>query len=206
MSFPASMSEMIAGVALILVIPGPTNTLLFVSGLHVRLRTTLPLIATEALGYFIAISSLGFFLASVSGRFPWLQAVLKGGCAAYISYLALKMWARSHLIKERVDRIVNAKDMFVSTLTNPKGLLFASTIFPADAFRTAQHFAVAMTCFLSILVPIGVGWASLGSACNHSDNLIEQTPRLLRLASLVLLLLSGTLLCSLVKTYALNIV
>lgn len=200
MSFPASMFEMIAGAALILMIPGPTNTLLFVSGLHVRLRTTLPLIATEALGYFIAISLLGFLLAFVSGRFLWLQAVIKGGSAAYISYLALKMWGRSHLIKERGDRIVNAKDMFVSTLTNPKGLLFASTIFPAEAFRTIQHFAVAMTCFLCILVPIGVGWASLGSACNHSHTLIGQTPRLLRLASFVLMCLSGTLMYSLVKT------
>lgn len=204
MSFPASMFEMIAGAALILVIPGPTNTLLFVSGLHVRLRTTLPLIATEALGYFIAISSLGFLLASVSGRLLWLQAIIRGGCAAYVGYLALKMWARSHLIKERGDRIVNAKEVFVSTLTNPKGLLFASTIFPAEAFRTPQHFAVAMACFLSILIPIGVGWASLGSACNHSDSLIGQTPRLLRLASLVLMFLSGTLMYSLVKTYALN--
>ncbi len=63
-----------------------------------------------------------------------------------------------------------------------------------------------MICFLEILIPIGVGWASLGSACNQSDSLIEQMPRLLRVASLVLMLLSGSVMYSMIKAYALNLV
>ncbi|RQR49342.1 LysE family translocator [Burkholderia sp. Bp9140] len=200
------MLEMAGGAALILVIPGPTNTLLFVSGLRVRLRTTLPLVAAEAFGYITAISLFGFLLVSAFGRFAWLHAVIKGGCAVYVGYLALKMWSQSHLTKERVDRIVSTRDMLVATLTNPKGLLFASTIFPAESFRTVKHFSVAMICFLAILVPIGIGWASLGSACNQSDSLIEQTPRLLRVASFVLVFLSGSLVYSVVKAYTLNLV
>ncbi len=197
---------MVGGAALILVIPGPTNTLLFVSGLHARLRRTLPLVAAEALGYVMAISAFGFLLASASGRLTWLIAAIKAGCAVYVGYLAMKMWTQSDLVKERADRIVTARDVWVATLMNPKGLLFASTIFPVEAFRTAQHFSVTMICFLAILIPIGAGWASLGSACNESDSLIAHTPRLLRSASLVLVFLSGSLMYSLVKVYAPHLV
>lgn len=206
MSFPASLLEMAVGAALILVLPGPTNTLLFVSGLRVGLRTTLPLVAAEAIGYITAISLLGFLLVAVPGRFAWVHAVIKGISAVYVGYLALKMWSQSQLIKERADRVVSTTDMLVATLTNPKGLLFASTIFPVESFRSAQHFFVAMICFLAILVPVGIGWVSLGSACNQSNSLIRQTPRLLRAASLVLMFLSGSLMYSVVKAYALNLV
>ncbi len=50
-------------VALVLIVPGPTNMLLLSSGLMVGLRGTWPLVIAEALGYAVAISLWGFLLS-----------------------------------------------------------------------------------------------------------------------------------------------
>lgn len=49
------------GASLILMMPGPTNTLLMTSGYTCGPAKTLPLIATEAFGYSIAISAWGLY-------------------------------------------------------------------------------------------------------------------------------------------------
>ncbi len=46
-------------VSLVLIMPGPTNTLLLSSGLKVGVRRTRHLVMAEALGYVIAISLWG---------------------------------------------------------------------------------------------------------------------------------------------------
>jgi threonine/homoserine/homoserine lactone efflux protein len=183
-------------VSLVLIVPGPTNTLLLSSGLKVGVRRTAPLVAAEALGYVAGISLWGFCLSAVSGEQPWLPAAIKLASSLYILYLAAKIWRQSGALQHVMASPVSLRDMFATTLMNPKALLFASTLFPLQAFQSAGDFAWSMAVFLTVLVPIAVGWSYLGVLLTARRTWAPHTPKLLRAASMVLVMFSGTLVYS----------
>ncbi len=183
-------------VSLVLIVPGPTNTLLLSSGLKVGVRRTSPLIVAEALGYVTAVSAWGFFLNALSASRPWLPVAVKLLSSVYILYLAVKIWRQSHALQHVAANPVSSRDMFATTLMNPKALLFASTLFPLAAFQSAIYFAWTIAVFLVVLVPIAIGWSTLGVLLTARRTWAPHTPKLLRGASLVLLMFSGTLVYS----------
>jgi threonine/homoserine/homoserine lactone efflux protein len=76
---------------------------------------------------------------------------------------------------------------------NPKALLFASTMFPLEAFQSTGYLWRALLVFVIVVAPIGVGWSSLGSLLTARRSWAVHTSTFLRLASLVLLTFSGSL-------------
>lgn len=183
-------------VSLVLIMPGPTNTLLLSSGLKVGVRRTSPLIAAEALGYVTSIALWGFLLTALSASRPWLPVVITLLSSAYILYLAIKIWRQSGALQHVAASPVSLRDMFVTTVMNPKALLFASTLFPLAAFQSAAYFGRAIAVFLVVLVPIAIGWSTLGMLLTAQRTWASHTRTLLRGASLVLLTFSGTLMYS----------
>lgn len=183
-------------VSLVLIVPGPTNTLLLSSGLKNGLRDTWPLVAAEALGYVAAISTWGFFLYAFATNRTWLVDVVKLASSVYIFCLAFNMWTRSVTIQDASVSPVNFHELFIATLANPKALLFASTLFPPEAFRAAHYFAWSIATFLIVLVPIGVGWSCLGRLLALRKSVAAHMTTLLRGMSLVLLTFSGTMIYS----------
>lgn len=184
---------------LVLIVPGPTNTLLFSSGISVGLARTLPLVLAEAAGYVIAISVWGVSLLAFAVQHPQVLSVIKVACSSYLLLLAAKMWTRGGLEEDQRPKAVTRRDLFVATLLNPKAFLLASTAFPLQAFHDANSGAVAFCVFLLILVPIGTGWASLGRVTRILASGPRNITAVLRSASVLLVLFSGTLLYSLVK-------
>jgi threonine/homoserine/homoserine lactone efflux protein len=191
-----TLLKMALYVSLVLIVPGPTNTLLLSSGLKVGVRRTSPLIVAEALGYVVGISAWGFFLNALAASRPWLLVAVKLLSAAYILYLAVKMWRQSRALQHVAASPVSFRDMLLTTLMNPKALLFASTLFPLAAFQSAPYFAWTIGAFLIVLVPIALAWSYLGVLLTARRSLAPHTPTLLRGASLVLLMFSGTLMYS----------
>lgn len=159
-------------------------------------RQTSPLIAAEALGYVTSISLWGFFLSALSVSRPSLPAIVKLLSSAYILYLAARIWRQSGALQHVAANPVGLRDMFVTTLMNPKALLFGSTFFPLAAFQTAADFGRTMATFLVVLVPIAIGWSYLGMLLTARRSWASHTPKLLRGAALVLLTFSGTLMYS----------
>ncbi|WP_176045601.1 LysE family translocator [Burkholderia sp. BCC1644] len=184
---------------LVLIVPGPTNTLLFSSGISVGLARTLPLVLAEAAGYVTAISVWGMSLLALAVQHPQVLSAIKIACSSYLLLLAAKMWTRGRLEDDQRPKAVTRRDMFVATLLNPKAFLLASTAFPLQAFHDANHGVAAFGTFLLILVPVGAGWASLGRVTGILASGPSQITALLRSASLLLVLFSGTLLYSAVK-------
>ena len=152
----------IAAVGLILATPGPTNTLLAAAGARAGLRVSLVLVPAELLGYSIAIAVWGLGLEPASAALPWLPRVLRLCCVAYLLAVALSLWRRAgapvHAAPHSAGRV------FVATLLNPKALLFAVAVFPAEAFVHPVAFGMWIALFAAVLVPIALAWISLGSA------------------------------------------
>ena len=160
----SAIALLAVGIVVVLITPGPTNTLLASAGLRQGLRRSLPLVAAELAGYLVAISVWGRFLSQAAHALPWLPALLRVAAGLYIAWLAVDMWRAAVALPDRAQRASGMRTLFVATLLNPKALLFASTIFPAAAFALWPAYLTSMLMFACLLVPIALAWIAFGAA------------------------------------------
>lgn len=170
----------------ILLTPGPTNTLLASSGIQVGLRKSLLLIPAEAVGYIIAITVWGMLIGKVSATLPLLPIFLKLLSAAYIVFLAIKLWRTANQDVVLNQPTIRPKELLCATLLNPKALLFASAIFPAAAWKSQDIYMAHMSTFVGLILPIALFWISVGAMlATNKVNWLSQA-KLQRTACIVL--------------------
>jgi threonine/homoserine/homoserine lactone efflux protein len=144
--------------------PGPTNTLLAAAGLRQGFLRSARLTGAELAGYLISITVWGRFLEQAAQAFPWLPAVVRVAASVYIAYLSIRMWRAAQTVPSAAQQVIGMRTLFVATLLNPKGILFASAIFPPAAFLTVSTYLVFMAMFAALLVPIGLMWVAFGAS------------------------------------------
>lgn len=185
--FSASVTTLLAlGIIVVLITPGPTNTLLAAAGLRQGTQRSLPLIGAELAGYLVAISAWGRFLSHAAHTLPWLPSVLRIASGVYIAYLAIDMWRAAVALPDSAQQAHGPRALFVATLLNPKALLFAGTIFPSIAFERWASYASAMTLFACLLVPIALAWIAFGAALGSGKLKWIDPVKMQRAASIVL--------------------
>lgn len=185
LSSPA-LALLAVGIIVVLITPGPTNTLLAAAGLRQGVRLSLPLIAAELGGYLVSISVWGHFLAQAAHALPWLPSFLRVAAGVYIAYLAVDMWRAAVALPDSTQRASGIRTLFVATLLNPKGLLFAGTIFPSIAFTHLPAYAMAMLIFACLVVPIALAWIAFGAALGSGKLTWLNPVKMQRGASIVL--------------------
>ena len=185
----------------ILLTPGPTNTLLASSGIESGIRKSLKLIPAEALGYLIAISIWGVLIDSVADKYPIVPSIMKLLSAAYIIFLALKLWKTSTVNADMNQPSITVKALFCATLLNPKALLFASAIFPVTTWASLHNYTLHMGTFLSLIVPIAMFWIFIGSVLVSNRISWLNQKNLKRTASLVLISFSMPLSYSAITSF-----
>ncbi|KAA1011734.1 LysE family translocator [Paraburkholderia panacisoli] len=173
------------GIVVVLITPGPTNTLLAAAGLRHGVRRSSPLIVAELAGYLVSISVWGRFLAQAAHALPWLPSLLRVAAGLYIAFLAVDMWRAAVALPDSTKRTGGMRTLFVATLLNPKGLLFAGTIFPAVAFTQMPAYVFTMLVFACLAVPIALAWIAFGAALG-SGKLWLDPVKMQRGASIVL--------------------
>jgi threonine/homoserine/homoserine lactone efflux protein len=184
---------MTLGCIIVLVMPGPTNTLLATAGLRRGMRRSAHLTLAEFAGYLVAISAWGLFLAHAAASYAWLPALLRIASSVYLAILAVRMWQTASTFPSTAQGTVGVRTLFVATLLNPKAILFAGTIFPVAAFRSVPAYVEAMMLFTAALVPIGLAWVGFGAALG-SNRLAKISPaHVQRFASVVLAVFSLSL-------------
>ena len=181
-----SLGLFVFGVFLVLIMPGPTNTLLAAAGLARGFRKASWLTLAESCGYWIAISFWGMFLATLAHASPWLPIVVRIGSAIYIAYLAVRLWNTTLELATGEKRAIGMRDLFFATLLNPKAILFGGTIFPKAAFASGLAYLEVMGAFLALLFPVGMLWVGLGAQLSAGRFGSRAPTYLLRSASLVL--------------------
>ena len=175
-----------AGVAVVLIMPGPTNTLLAAAGLNQGLKRAARLTLAELTGYTLAISVWGFFLGQAAQMHAWMPGIMRAVSGAYVAYLAIHLWRSAPAMASAQARQINMRTLFVATSLNPKAILFAGTIFPAAAFHDAGAYTVAMLMFTVLLLPIGTLWVAFGAQLGTGRLRWLEPSRVQRGASLVL--------------------
>ena len=168
---PEAFSFLVTAVV-ILICPGPTNALLATSGATVGWRRSLPLLLAEVTGYLISILTIGFVIGREIAGMPRVAVALKVVAGIYLVALALRMWKTRLEVQQAV---VSFRRVFLTTLVNPKALLFALVVIPMHQPNTASYLAA----FFIIVPIIGSVWLAIGSMINRGigDRGVQSIPK-----------------------------
>lgn len=150
----------------LLLTPGPTNTLLAVSGAAVGFRRSLQVIPAETAGYMLVVGPLALFGAGLLDGAPQLCTIVKLGAAAWVMFLAVRLWLPGKV--EAADGLVTPGRVFTTTVLNPKGLVFGLVLLPRGG---SQDFAPYLALFCAALLVVALLWVAAGSLLNGRRHL-----------------------------------
>lgn len=165
---PLSLSAFALAVMLLLLTPGPTNTLLAVAGASRGLKASLPLVGAELAGYLTTISTLVFVAAPLLAGHPTATLVVKLASTVWVLLLAIRLW--SHPPTAADPGAVDAHSIFVTTLLNPKGLIIGLALIPPATGGMAAGLAAPLpylATFAVLAVVVALTWLALGAAVLH---------------------------------------
>lgn len=178
-------------VLVILGTPGPTNTLLATSGALVGMRRSLPLIGAEVAGYLIAIGCLHALLGPVLAASPAITTLLRVAIGAYLLYAAFELWTRRDVL-QGASAGVPASRVFITTLLNPKALVFAFGVIPFAAANVAPY-VLAFAVFVAVA---GLSWIAVGRVVGRAMVSGETSRAIPRVSALVLTCFAGLIVAS----------
>lgn len=189
---PSFLSFLIAAVTLLLT-PGPTNTLLALAGAKEGIARVVRLLAASLLGYACGLVPVVYAGTTLFASWPMLATSLKIGAALWVMLLAVRLWRPPDAVQTRVA--ISFTDVFVTTLVNPKVLVFGLLLLPpinAPAFgpcALALAIAIAVT---GLLWGMAGGLILSGGAAQHRKHLFQRCASLW-LAGLAVTLIGTTL-------------
>ncbi len=147
-------------VVLLLITPGPTNTLLGTSGATVGALRSLRLLPAELGGYLTSILVLTLAVGPQVTAHPALGCALRLVSALYLVFVASRLWRHS---QSRASPTITARHVFITTLLNPKGVVFAFAIFPPLSTMPVSAASLWIAGFSVLVVLIALGWIFLGT-------------------------------------------
>lgn len=166
--------------AIAAITPGPNNTMILASGLNHGLARSLPHLLGICVGFPLLVLATGLGLHAVFVQFPVLQTLLKYAGAAYLLWLAWKLW---HAAPMGSDSGAASKPMgFMAAAAfqwvNPKAWVMAVgavTTYLPHGFGPADVAVMALV-FGLIGTPCVAAWAVFGVAMRR----VLQHPRSVR--------------------------
>lgn len=153
-------TSFLAGLVLLLIVPGPTNTLLATAGATTGLSSAFRLLAAEMLAYLIAVVLLGYALAPLLAQVPRLSTGLQVAASLYLVGTAFRLWRAD---PGRTPRdVVTGRLVFTTTLLNPKSLVIAFGLMPAG-WTLGLPTALPHLALMALIIPaIGGLWLLAG--------------------------------------------
>lgn len=149
----------------VLMTPGPTNALLASSAHQQGAAKTSLFIPAEFLGYFYAINLWALLIHLSAPIWPHLISILHIVSVGYVFWLAFHLWKVKHLYQHSQRHTsIRPRQLFFSTLKNPKALLFAAGILPMNTWDNPTNFILVFSAFCLVLLPVTMFWMSFGRA------------------------------------------
>jgi homoserine/homoserine lactone efflux protein len=125
----------VVAASVLLVIPGPTILLVIGQAARHGRRSVVPLVIGVVLGDAVALGASLLGVGAVLAASATLFSLLKWLGVGYLLYLAVRMWRRDNAARDGneypdKERFNLARDAFVVTALNPKGITFFIAFLP----------------------------------------------------------------------------
>ena len=172
----------------LLAMPGPTNTLLATSGAGIGISRSLHLLAAELCGYLAAIALLRLALGPVVSGIPLAAFVLRVAVSVYILGLAVTLW-RVNARELRDGAAVTFRQVLITTLLNPKAMVFAFLLLPLQAglFELLPWLGVIALQ----IVTAGAAWVTLGATLGRGARRLGHPDLITRTGAVTLVAVTG---------------
>ncbi|KQU98599.1 threonine transporter RhtB [Ensifer sp. T173] len=142
----------------LLATPGPTNTLLWLSGAAVGFRRSAQLLLGELGGYLAVIIPAVALLAPFLAAHPQIGLALRIVAAFWVLFLAYALWTTGD--DNRASPEITTQRVFVTTLLNPKALIVALVLLPQTGLVATIPW---ITGFSLLVVVAGSFWIGAGA-------------------------------------------
>jgi threonine/homoserine/homoserine lactone efflux protein len=172
----------------LLAMPGPTNTLLATSGAGVGISRSLPLLAAELCGYLLAIALLRLALGPVVSGIPLAAVVLRVAVSVYILGLAVMLW-RVNARELRGGAVVTFRQVLITTLLNPKAMVFAFLLLPLQAGLFELLPWLGMIALQ--IVAAGAAWIAFGATLGRGVRRLGHPEIITRTGAVTLVAVTG---------------
>lgn len=146
--------------------PGPNNIMLASSGLAFGLRRTVPHMLGVSFGCGALLVLCGLGLGAAFDALPALRWTLRIAGAAYLLWLAAKLWRTKGIAAREGARPLNFWQGASFQFVNPKAWAIAA---PAIATFTVAdrplpyQLAVLVLVFVIVALPANVAWVAMGA-------------------------------------------
>lgn len=171
-----TMAELTLALMVLLLTPGPTNTLMLLAGAERGPLRALALIPVELAAYLSVIVPLALLSHALADQMAALRPVVAVAAGAWVLYLAFAMWRSAP--QADTGAVVTARRLAVTTCLNPKGLIMGLVLLPA-AGATGAAFGLLMLC----IVAVAAFWAFLGVCLPAGKDGATVPPLLRRVAA-----------------------
>lgn len=181
------MLNVMSALGLLLLMPGPTNTLLLRSGVLSGFRRAWTLSLLECLAYLLQISFWGYLLSHMGASAPWCLKVMQFVSICYLAKTSYCLWREPTAGLPAIPGVrVSRRQFFLLTLINPKGLLVVSFIVPVQTFADTALYGQFVMQFTAVVIPVGCAWVLFGARIKRSGHAWLTPQNINRTASVVI--------------------
>jgi threonine/homoserine/homoserine lactone efflux protein len=179
-----SAAELSLAILLLLLTPGPTNSLVLVAGAERGWAGAMRLVPAELAGYFLSVLPLSLVGATVLADHAGLQSAVTLAAAVWVAVLAVRLWQP----QATLGVSVGWRALFVTTALNPKALNFGLVLLPSP-----DRLGLNLALFAGLVVLVAAVWAAGGSVLRGGGSQPRALFLLRRLASVWLAAISVVL-------------
>lgn len=183
-----------SAVLALLLAPGPTNTLMGIAGARSGLGAAVRLLPAELAGYLTMILPLTWLGAELLTRYPSASTTLKVVAAAWVMFLAVKLWRMPGEAGQ--GNGVTARRVYLTTVLNPKALIFGLVLLPAPA---DSQFLPRLAMFCVMVMAVAMLWGGFGRLTQAGESGNRRLVIVQRLASVWLAIVSVTLMTGVLR-------
>lgn len=148
--------ELTLAMLALLLTPGPTNSLMLLAGAERGWPGAARLIPAELSGYLLTVLPLSLMGTTVLSDHNALRAAVTLAAAVWVAVLAVRLWRVPGT--GGAGTTVDARALVVTTMLNPKALIFGLVLLPSPD-RLAANLAI----FAALVVLVALFWAGVGA-------------------------------------------
>ena len=154
---PMTLIELAFALLALLATPGPTNTLLALAGAQ-RVRRPLMLPLVELAAYLATVVPLSIWGQHWLEATPRLRLILTLAAAVWVAVLAVRLWRHATKAEAQGAAGVTGLQVGVTTLLNPKALVFGLVLIPAG-----PDLVAGLWLFAGLVIVVSLAWLWLGT-------------------------------------------